>query len=147
MQELLHRVHEAGFKDITFSIEEVNIGWYGLLIETPNGEGYTLGRRWSSYDAALRGSGEALDTLVRYWTTQLSDRSNAVVAEGVHYRIGKEDAPGSSQCRGYGGQGFQFVSLDGSQIVRSTNVWYQGVVPSFAAKRFPDTHRLLESVR
>lgn len=72
-----------------------------------------------------------------FWEGQLNDRSNAVVIDNKHYRIGPEDAKGS---RGHGGSRF-VIEFNDETVITTTNLWYQGVIPPGLRHKFPNTAR------
>ena len=73
-----------------------------------------------------------------YWRDQLSDRSNAVVINGVHYRIGP--ANGNPLNRGFGGRQYGIEFLDGRRVT-TRNLWYQGPIPPKYLIQIPDNAR------
>jgi hypothetical protein len=79
------------------------------------------------------------------WERRLvSDRSKVVIARHCWFTIGREDAAGSRDSRGFAGHRFRFAPLDGSAEVVSTNVWFGGPVPPSWRERIPDTHTMEE---
>jgi hypothetical protein len=75
-----------------------------------------------------------------YWDMQLEERSDAVVINHTHYRIGSQDAKGT---RGFGGREF-VIELDDGQIIRTTNLWYQGPIPPAYWDRLPNNAKFVE---
>lgn len=71
-----------------------------------------------------------------YWRDQLRDRSNAVVINGVHYRIG----PPGGEFRGFGGRRYDIEYLDGRRVT-THNLWYQGPIPPKYLDQIPDNAR------
>lgn len=71
-----------------------------------------------------------------YWSKQASDRSDAVVIDGVHYRI-RPDRPNPGPGCGYGGRKFTIRFHDGREV-RTRNLWYQGPIPPAWRDRLPD---------
>lgn len=71
-----------------------------------------------------------------FWPLQLRDRRNAVVIDGIHYRIEPE---GNDELgfRGFGGRRFVIRKHNGEEIV-TTNLWYQGVIPPKWRAVLPD---------
>lgn len=83
---------------------------------------------------------DELNFLYTYWTDQLEDRSDAIVSERTHYRAYKIDSSGRTEHLGHGGRSFRFIKLDTGEELVSNNVWFQGQIPAFASRAFPDTH-------
>lgn len=82
-----------------------------------------------------------LNFTVGFWSDQLSDRNRAVVCGGTHYRIGATTIA-KPVHRGFGGSPFTFIDIATGDVTKSTNVWFQGVIPAFARRAFPDTHTM-----
>jgi hypothetical protein len=77
-----------------------------------------------------------------FWLGHIeSDRSNAVVASGTHYRIQPDSKTGFAV--GFGGAEFRFRPIAGGDDIVSHNVWYQGEIPERFRDRLPDTHTLI----
>ncbi len=130
------------FEPVEF--EFVEKPWYGdrtcwrIVIKNCDGTDHEAPQVFNSRESAEEKMPDALGFMVKFWGEQLDDRSNAVVCDGTHYRIGDEKKGGSTHS-GFGGSRFTFTSLTG-KVVTSTNVWYQGVIPAFARPSLPDTH-------
>lgn len=69
-----------------------------------------------------------------FWEEQLSDRTNAAVIDGHHYRVrGRENA----YSKGFGGRRHTIRFFDGREVT-TTDLWYQGVIPPAFRDRLPD---------
>lgn len=79
---------------------------------------------------------KSVDSKDSYWRVQLSDRSNAVVINGVHYRIG----PPGGEFQGFGGRRYDIEFLDGRRVT-TYNLWYQGLIPPKYLIQLPDNAR------
>lgn len=87
---------------------------------------------WRSYVETARRNGDRTDKGERI-----------VRAEGTHYVIGPEPAPGGYRDGlGFGGARWEFVMLHTNLHVVSHNVWYQGVIPVEYAAHLPDNARV-----
>jgi hypothetical protein len=78
-----------------------------------------------------------LDSHEGYWNQQLSDRTRAVVIEGIHYRIGTRT--GGGDMNGHGGRLFRIRYLDDGRVVETRDLWFQGPIPPMFRDRLPDT--------
>lgn len=86
---------------------------------------------WRSYVETARRNGDRTDKGERI-----------VRADGTHYVIGPEPAPGGYRDGlGFGGRRWEFVMTSGLHVV-SHNVWYQGVIPVEYADALPDNATL-----
>lgn len=75
-----------------------------------------------------------------FWDEQLRDRSNAIVINHTHYRIGEEN---SSLRSGFGGRKYKIEFKDG-RTVTTNNLWYQGVIPPALWNKFPDNAHFVD---
>lgn len=69
-----------------------------------------------------------------YWENQIADRRNAVVVNHVHHRIGRGNGGG------FGGRTFYLRNLESGEVVRTNDLWYQGVIPPIFREQLPNTH-------
>jgi hypothetical protein len=114
-----------------------------IVIKNCDGTDHETPRVYGSVAEAQQHLDDDLEFTVRYWGEQLNMRDRAVVCGGTHYRVGKEtSAP--AQHRGFGGSGFTFKDIATGEVIRSSNVWFQGIVPAFARNALPDTHTMGE---
>lgn len=72
----------------------------------------------------------------KFWEDQLSNRTNAVVIDGDHYRIGDENAPEWS--KGMGGDEFRILVHKTKKLIITTNLWHQGTIPEEYLKKLPN---------
>lgn len=91
---------------------------------------------------------KSVDSHDEYWAKQLSDRSNAVVIDGVHYRLGKGTGP--RDARGFGGRRWEIQYLpaddeDAPEPLVVNDLWYQGPIPPKHRPNFPDNARFIGS--
>ena len=76
-----------------------------------------------------------VDSNDEFWGMQIEDRTNALVINGKHYRIGKNNGRTARDVgfKGFGGRKFEVVYLDG-QADRGNpftvdDLWFQGAIP------------------
>jgi hypothetical protein len=81
-----------------------------------------------------------LTFMQRFWAEQLDNRERAIVCNGSHYRYNSCPPGTPARHRGFGGGSWLFKSLATGESIVSSDVWYQGVIPVWARKAFPDTH-------
>jgi len=80
-----------------------------------------------------------------YWDDQARDRSNALVINGQHYRIGRDNGRTTQTAfRGFGGRKFDIEYLAGGQRITVDDLWYQGPIPPVHRDRFPDNARFVD---
>lgn len=85
---------------------------------------------------------ERQDSNDKFWEMQLADRTNALVINGKHYRIGENNGrPARDTFRGFGGRKFGVQKLDGTDPFDVDDLWFQGPVPPKHRDKFPDTAR------
>lgn len=97
-------------------------------------------RIFDSEEHALSLVEDELGFIVKFWRDLLNGRDEkSVVANGRHYRIGKEGEP----FPGFGGSQWTFRNLSTGETIVSHNVWTQGEIPLFAREMFPDTHEVI----
>ncbi|OHV29789.1 hypothetical protein BBK14_34100, partial [Parafrankia soli] len=86
-----------------------------------------------------------------FWQEKVAWRENGdrtekgeqvIRAGGRHYVVGPEDA--SEGLRGFDGRPFTFC-LNGEGLVRSSNLWSQGLIPNEYADRLPDNAERVDS--
>lgn len=136
-------VHNPNFDDIEFEIVEKP--YYGkrtcarIVYKDCLGKDHETPRVFSSPAEAEEHLHKELTFTIDYWAEQLSDRNRAIVCGGTHYRVG-EEVSYAPQHRGFGGMSFTFQNMATNEVTKSTNVWFQGVIPAFARRAFPDTH-------
>lgn len=71
---------------------------------------------------------ERVDSRDEYWGQQIEDRENALVINGVHYRIGdRSGIPGP--FKGFGGRKFAFRWKGDDEVIEVDDLWYQGPIP------------------
>ena len=75
-----------------------------------------------------------------YWLSQLRDRRQALVVNGVHYRIGSRNGT-SGPFKGFGGRMFEFEMLADGRRVTVDDLWFQGPIPPKYREQLPDTAR------
>lgn len=78
-----------------------------------------------------------VDDHAGFWEMQLADRSNAVVIDHTHYRVG------SGNGDGYGGRTFTLRDLATGAETTTNDLWYQGVIPPTFRDRLPATHEFV----
>ena len=78
-----------------------------------------------------------------YWSEQASDRANAAVIDGIHYRI-KPDTAKPGPGSGYDGQKFTVRFHDGREVT-TRNLWYQGPIPPVWRDRLPDNAEFVKA--
>jgi hypothetical protein len=61
-----------------------------------------------------------------FWNEQMTDRNNAVVINGTHYRLGK---PYPQKGYGFNGEHYRIKMLDDGAIVDTCDLWHQGELP------------------
>ena len=80
----------------------------------------------------------------RFWQEKADDLAAGdpavVIVDGVHYRIGREDAP--SLSRGFGGNLFRIRFRNGRRV-DTTNLWHQGAIPPEWREKLPDNAELI----
>ena len=80
---------------------------------------------------------------VNFWLDQLQNRSNAVVINGSHYRIGSTPYP----AKGYGFGGDEFrIKLNTGEEIRTKDLWHQGEIPETMLHLFPNTGRWIRTI-
>lgn len=65
----------------------------------------------------------------------------AIRSGGTHMVIGREDP--DNPFRGFGGRQCKFRLLETGEVIESTNVWYQGRIPSDYKLLLPDNAELV----
>lgn len=86
------------------------------------------------HKTAQNGSKELTDD---FWNSQLKDRQDAVVIDGVHYRIG--DTPYPERGNGFGGNKYVIHYLNSDKVVKTRDLWHQGTVPQEYRQVLPDS--------
>lgn len=89
----------------------------------------------SSYSNAVLCSSECFH--VNYWNTIVKEKHKHVFIKGECMAIGDEDP--TNRMRGFGGHKFSIKILTTGEIIETTNLWYQGVVPESHKELLPDT--------
>lgn len=84
---------------------------------------------------------ERQDSNDEFWERQLADRTNALVINGKHYRIGTDNGRASADFKGFGGRKFGVQRLDGSEPFDVDDLWFQGPIPPKWRQQLPDTAR------
>lgn len=82
---------------------------------------------------------ERQDSNDEFWEMQLADRTNALVINGKHYRIGTDNGRASAGFKGFGGRKFGVQKLDGTDPFDVDDLWFQGPIPPKHRDKFPDT--------
>lgn len=77
-----------------------------------------------------------------FWNMQLEDRSNAIVIDHKHYRVVPETS--QTRIRGFGGRKYTIQLLEDLSLIRTNNLWYQGVIPPALWPLFPDNARFID---
>lgn len=81
-----------------------------------------------------------------YWAEQLSHRQGALVINGKHYRIGKNNGRPrgvTDDFRGFGGRKFEIEMLANGHVAKVDDLWYQGPIPPKHLPLFPDNARFV----
>jgi hypothetical protein len=80
----------------------------------------------------------------RFWDEKvvIKDAPYVMRVEHCHYIIGNPDP--TNPFRGHGGAKFIFERLDTGERIVSTNVWYQGEIPTDYDDILPDNARIVE---
>jgi len=104
---------------------------------------FTGGRVYSSHESASFAAPEEVDFLRRFWGGQLADRSNAVVVDGEHFRIGSQSQAVRRDHRGFGGHTFHLRSLTTGDVTTCADLWRQGKIPDAYRPFFPDSHEFV----
>jgi hypothetical protein len=78
-----------------------------------------------------------------FWDEKIAwkDDPETIRVNHCHYRIGPEDP--NFYSRGFGGAKFVFERLDTGERIVSTNVWYQGEIPTDYDDILPDNARVI----
>lgn len=76
-----------------------------------------------------------------HWHDFLPMRDVSVRVNGTHYMLGDEHTRSS---RGFAGRAFRIRFCDGRPEVVTTNLWYQGPIPSHLLHLFPDNAAFIE---
>lgn len=72
-----------------------------------------------------------------FWTEIIrAANKSSVCIDGHHYQIGAEHGS-NPDVRGFGGRRFHIRFFDGRQLT-TTNLWYQGKIPSHFRDQLPD---------
>lgn len=95
---------------------------------------------------------ERQDSNDEFWEMQLGDRSNALVINGKHYRIGSSNGRTVAGFKGFGGRKFKIQMLPGPLGYGDTemepfdvdDLWFQGQIPPKWRDRLPDTARFVD---
>ena len=79
-----------------------------------------------------------------FWDEKVAikDAPYVMRVEHTHYIIGDPDP--TNPWRGHGGRKFIFERLDTGERIESTNVWYQGQIPTDYDDLLPDNARIIE---
>jgi hypothetical protein len=78
-----------------------------------------------------------------FWNSQLEDRSNAVVINRNHYRIGTATKP--SRNNGMGGD-FHRIKLFNGEVIDTVDLWHQGTVPAEYSEALPDNAKFVRMI-
>lgn len=111
------------------------------------------GGKWKFHGGIVYGSQEAaeaagpgeVESLRKFWDEQLANRTNAVVVDGTHYRLGTRGQNVRADHRGFGGRTHHLRNLETGDVVTCSDLWYQGVIPDFARPNFPNTHEFISA--
>jgi hypothetical protein len=103
---------------------------------------FTGGIVYRSQEAAETGLESDIAFHKKFWGDQLANRSNAVVADGTHYRVSAR-TPSNKSHAGFGGREWKFRNLETGEVTTSDNVWFQGDIPDPFRFAFPDTHEVV----
>lgn len=72
-----------------------------------------------------------------YWVDRLLKTSSQIVVNGKVFQI-DNNQPKSKSSAGHGGREFVFKRIGCDEIERTTNLWYNGIVPEHFKSRIPD---------
>jgi hypothetical protein len=72
-----------------------------------------------------------------YWVDRIPKRSSQIVVNGEVFQL-DNNKPSTKSSAGHGGREFIFKRDGSDEIERSTNLWFNGVVPNRFKLRIPD---------
>lgn len=72
-----------------------------------------------------------------YWVDRLPKTINQIVINGEVFQI-DNNHPKRKSSAGHGGREFIFKRIGCNEIERTTNLWYNGIVPEHFKLRIPD---------
>lgn len=77
----------------------------------------------------------------RFWDVIVEEKCEHLIVDGTCFSVGPVND--GSRIRGFGGSLFKWVWLDDptEAVQRSTNVWYNGVIPESHRSQLPDNAR------
>lgn len=80
-----------------------------------------------------------------FWLDKLEIKDDQKTAriDGVHYRVGPENAPYGEWFRGFSGRKFIIKFHDGRKVV-TTNLWCQGHIPMKMREQLPDNAEFIK---
>jgi hypothetical protein len=123
---------------------------YGDSVETGPYERFSATSEFKQYNVRGDGVDDVYDIEVTvtkrhstddtYWNQQLADRENAIVINGVHYRVGSRNRV-QGPFKGFGGRRFDVQMLDGGAILHIDDLWHQGPIPPKFRELLPDNAR------
>ena len=125
---------------IEYRVIEYAPGKFAPVVAKDGEWEFTGGRVFGSAESAALAAPDEIAFTKKFWDMQLADRSNAVVVGGVHYRLGSAPDTRRPEFRGNYGRTFHLKSLATGEVIRCSDLWYQGGIPDFARPYFPDTH-------
>ena len=78
----------------------------------------------------------------KFWQLIIAEKDHHLVAGGECYSLGDENAP-EREPRGHGGRKFTYEDLATGEQHTTTNLWYQGPIPTEFRDQLPDTVRFV----
>lgn len=81
----------------------------------------------------------------KFWENQLTDRSDAYVINGNHYRVGEENV--KQNMKGMGGSKFKIKVKATGEVIETTNLWHQGIVPAEMAGILPNDADFVKQIK
>ena len=80
-----------------------------------------------------------------FWNQQVINKDDPKIVriDGIQYKIGSEN--NTNSFRGYGGRKFRIKLLNGD-IIETTNLWNNGIIPDSFKELLPDNAEFQEVV-
>lgn len=137
-------VSDPRFDNIEYAVNRQSGArdWWFISYRDCKGDDDPCPRRYNTAEECLANVDDELTFIVKYWGEQLDDRERAIVADGTHYRINPV-VYSNPVLNGFAGRTFRFKDLNTGEVIECGNTWYQGVIPEWARKAFPDTHSVV----
>ena len=134
----------AAFRDdVEVRVVEYAPGKFAPVVSRGGKFEFRGGRVFNSHESAEAASADEVEFQRKFWGEQLDNRTNAAVINGGHYRIGTERAGRPDEHRGFGGRTHHLRDLATGEVVTSSDLWWQGLVPDFARDALPDSHEFV----